>query len=85
MTKHRHLGMKCHAATDAGAGYVVAETYTAVNVSDVTEAAGLVREDDEVVYADARYRSIGKRPEVASDPISRRWSSGSPPCPQSCA
>jgi IS5 family transposase len=63
-----HHGMKCHAATDAGTGCVVAETYTAANVSDVAEAAGLVREDDEVVYADAGYRGIGKRPEVVSDP-----------------
>lgn len=64
----RHHGMKCHAATDAGTGCIVAETFTAANVSDVTEAHNLVREDDGAVYADAGYRGAGKRPEVASDP-----------------
>ena len=32
-----------------------------------TQAAALIREDDEVVYGDAGYLGIHKRPEVACD------------------
>ncbi len=34
---------------------------------DVTEAAKLIRPDDEVVYGDAGYLGIKKRPEIVED------------------
>ena len=41
-------------------------TVTAANVHDITQAAALIREDDEVVYGDSGYLGIQKRPEVAA-------------------
>jgi IS5 family transposase len=62
-----YFGMKAHAGVDAGTGYVHTVTVTAANVSDVAEAANLIREDDEVVYGDAGYLGIESRPEIAGD------------------
>ena len=62
-----YFGMKAHIGVDAGSGYVHSVTVTAANTSDVQEAVNLVRADDEVVYADAGYVGVGKRPEIAGD------------------
>jgi IS5 family transposase len=62
-----YFGMKAHIGVDAGTGYVHTVTATAANVHDLDEAAKLVRDDDEVVYADAGYQGIDKRPEVTGD------------------
>lgn len=62
-----YFGMKCHAGVDAGTGLVHSMEVTAANVNDVTVAAQLVREDDEVVYGDSGYLGIEKRPEVMGD------------------
>ena len=59
--------MKCHTGVDAGSGLVHTITVTAANEHDITQAAALIREDDEVVYGDAGYLGIHKRPEVACD------------------
>ena len=59
--------MKCHIGVDAGSGLVHTITVTAANEHDITQAAALIREDDEVVYGDAGYLGIHKRPEVACD------------------
>ena len=40
---------------------------TPANTHDITVAAELIREDDEVVYGDSGYLGIEKREEVASD------------------
>ena len=40
---------------------------TAANAHDLDEIATLVREDDEVVYADAGYQGVQNRPEVIGD------------------
>ncbi len=62
-----YFGMKAHIGVDAGTGYVHAVTATAANVHDLDQAASLVREDDEVAYADAGYQGVDKRPEIAGD------------------
>lgn len=62
-----YFGMKAHIGADAGTGYVHSVTCTAANVHDLDEAVNLVREDDEVVYADAGYQGAHKRPEIAED------------------
>lgn len=62
-----HFGMKVHAGVDAGTGYVHTITGTAANAADITEIHNLVREDDEVVYADAGYQGVQKRPEIKAD------------------
>jgi transposase, IS5 family len=63
-----HFGMKAHIGVDAGTGYVHSVAVTAANVSDIEKTPELVREDDEVVYADAGYQGIEKRPEIIADP-----------------
>ena len=62
-----HFGMKAHIGADAGTGYVHSVTVTAASVHDLDEVTDLVREDDEVVYTDAGYQGVEKRPEVAED------------------
>ena len=59
--------MKFHIGVDAGSGLVHTITVTAANAHDITQAAALIREDDEVVYGDSGYLGIQKRPEVTSD------------------
>ena len=61
------FGMKCHIGVDAGSGLVHTITVTAANAHDITQAAALIREDDEVVYGDSGYLGIQKRPEITSD------------------
>ena len=63
-----HFGMKCHTGVDAGSGFVHTVEATAANVHDVTVAAGLLREDDEVVYGDSAYLGIEKRDEIRNSP-----------------
>ena len=62
-----YFGMKAHIGVDAGTGYVHTVTATAANVHDLDEAANLVRDDDEVVYADAGYQGADRRPEFTGD------------------
>ena len=59
--------MKCHIGVDAGSGLVHTITVTAANVHDVTQAANLLREDDEVMYGDSGYLGIQKRPEITDN------------------
>jgi len=59
-----HFGMKCHTAVDAGSGFVHTVAATAANVHEITVAAKLLREDDEVVYGDSAYLGIEKREEI---------------------
>ena len=57
------FGMKCHIGVDAGSGLVHTITVTAANEHDITQAAALIREDDEVVYGDPAiwgFRSVPK-------------------------
>ena len=61
------FGMKCHIGVDAGSGLVHTITVTAANVHDVTQAANLLREDDEVMYGDSGYPGIQKRPEITEN------------------
>ncbi|GAC1668506.1 MAG: IS5 family transposase [Candidatus Dormibacteraceae bacterium] len=62
------FGMKAHTGVDAGTGYVHTVTITAANAGDITEAAKLMRPDDEVGYADSGYQGVAKRPEITGDP-----------------
>ena len=51
-----YFGMKAHIGVDAGSGYVHAVTVTGANATDLSQVPELVRDDDEVVYADAGYQ-----------------------------
>ena len=61
------FGMKAHTGVDAGTGYVHSVTVTAANVHDLDEVTKLVRDDNEVVYADAGYQGVHNRPDVTGD------------------
>ncbi|MEZ5086323.1 MAG: IS5 family transposase [Tessaracoccus sp.] len=63
-----YFGMKAHTGVDAGTGYVHTVTVTAANAGDITQAANLMRPDDEVGYADFGYQGVHKRPEITGDP-----------------
>ncbi len=63
-----HFGYKAHIGVDAGSGLVHSVETTAANVSDVSMAHALVREDDAFCYEDSGYTGVAKRPEVASGP-----------------
>jgi IS5 family transposase len=62
-----YFGMKAHTGVDVGTGLVHSVDVTAASVHALDEITGLVRDDDQVVYADAGYQGVGKRPEIAGD------------------
>jgi len=62
-----YFGMKAHIGVDAGTGYIHSVTATSANVHDLDQVANLVRNDDEVVYADAGYQGVEKRPDIVGD------------------
>ena len=56
--------MKIHAGVDKDSGLIHSLVTTAANVHDLTPAAELLHGDEEVVYGDAGYQGIAKRPEL---------------------
>ena len=61
-----YFGMKVHAGVDKDSGLIHSVVVTAANVHDLTPAADLLHGDEEVVYADAGYQGIAKRPELSN-------------------
>jgi IS5 family transposase len=59
-----YFGMKVHAGVDKDSGLIHSVVVTAANVHDLTPAADLLHGDEEVVYGDAGYQGIAKRPEM---------------------
>ena len=59
-----HFGMKAHIGVDADSGLVHTVIGTAANVNDVTQGHGLLHGDEAVVFADAGYQGVAKRPEA---------------------
>lgn len=62
-----YFGMKCHMGVDAGTGYIHSIEATPANIHDITQAAKLIRTDDEVVYGDSAYLGLDKRPEITKE------------------
>lgn len=58
-----YFGMKAHVGTDAETGLVHTVEGTAANVADVTVAHELLHGEEDVVFADAGYQGVAKRPE----------------------
>ncbi len=56
------FGMKAHIGVDAESGLVHTVIGTAANVSDVTQAAQLLRGQEQDAFGDAGYQGVGKRP-----------------------
>lgn len=63
MSNQWHFGMKAHIAVDADSGPVHTVIGTDANTHDVTQATGLLRGEETIVWADAGYRGIEKRAE----------------------
>ena len=57
--------MKVHIGVDKDSGLIHSVVTTAANVHDLTPASELLHGDEEVVYGDAGYQGITKRPEMA--------------------
>jgi IS5 family transposase len=62
--KQWHFGMKVHIGVDSGSGLIHSVETTAANVHDLTPADELLHGEETVVYADAGYQGIEKRPEM---------------------
>lgn len=58
-----HFGMKMHIGVDDELGLTHSLSTSAANVSDVTQAAGLLHGDELRVCGDSGYQGIDKRPE----------------------
>jgi len=65
-SNHWYYGMKVHIGVDKESGLIHSVVTTAANVDDLTPAAELLHGEEKVVYADAEYQGIAKRPEMAS-------------------
>jgi IS5 family transposase len=59
-----YFGMKVHTGVDKDSGLIHSVVVTAANVHDLTPAADLLHGDEQVVYGDAGYQGITKRPEM---------------------
>jgi IS5 family transposase len=60
-----YFGMKVHAGVDKDAGLINLVKVTPANAHDLNPAAELLHANEEVVYGDAGYQGIAKRPEMA--------------------
>ena len=67
-----YYGMKVHIGVDAESGLIHSVETTAANVHDLTPAAELLHGEESVVYADAGYQGIAKRPEMEGKKIQFR-------------
>jgi len=57
--------MKVYIGVDKDSGLIHSVVTTSANVHDLTQAGELLHGDEEVVYGDAGYQGIAKRPEMA--------------------
>lgn len=55
--KQYYFGLKLHIGTDVNSHVVHSATVTSANEADINELPNLLREDDQVVFADAGYTS----------------------------
>lgn len=67
-----YFGMKVHIGADAGSGYVHTITGTSANMHDVSEAANLIREDDEAVYGGSDYLGAVNQSAIKDDETKSR-------------
>ena len=67
-----YFGMKVHIGVDKDSGLIHSVETTAANVHDLTPVAELLHGEEVVVYADAGYQGIEKRPEMRGKAIGFR-------------
>lgn len=61
-----HFGMKAHIGVDASSGLVHEVTVTPANEADINQAQHLLHGQEKVVFGDAGYTGMDKRPEVTA-------------------
>lgn len=61
-----HFGLKAHLGVDAHSGLAHTVSVTAANVSDIAQTHALLHGEESVVFADAGYIGVEKRPEMVS-------------------
>ena len=64
-----YFGMKAHIGVDADSGLVHTVRGTAGHVHDINEGNSLLHGQEQVVFADAGYQGIEKRPDAKADVI----------------
>ena len=62
-----YFGMKAYIGVDADSGLVYSVRCTAGHVANVTEGNALLHGQETVVYADAGYQGVDKRPDAKPD------------------
>ena len=67
-----YYGMKVHIGVDKDSGLIHSVETTSAKVHDITRAAQLLHGEEEVVYGDAGYQGIEKRPEFSDKRITFR-------------
>ena len=65
--KQWYFGMKAHIGVDADSGLVHTVRTTSGNVHDIVEANSLLHGQEQMVFADAGYQGIEKRPDTKPD------------------
>jgi IS5 family transposase len=60
-----YFGMKVHAGVDKDSGLIHSVVVTAANVHDLNPAVELLHGDEVLLYGDAGYQGIAKRPEIS--------------------
>ncbi|MCD2451133.1 IS5 family transposase [Methylicorpusculum oleiharenae] len=65
-----YFGMKIHVGADVNSGAVHSVTVTAANTADIEELPKLLREDDQVIFADAGYTSDDYKKRLAASGLS---------------
>ena len=63
----RYFGMKAHIGVDAESGLVHTVRGTSGHVSDIAEANSLLHGEESIVFGDAGYQGIEKRPDAKAD------------------
>ena len=63
-----HFGERLHIGVDAGTGYIHSMEVTPANINEREVVPRLIRPDDDVMYGDAGYTGLAKRPEIQTDP-----------------
>ena len=62
-----YFGMKAHIGVDADSGLVHTVRSTAGHVHDISEGNSLLHGQEQMVFADAGYQGIGKRPDATAN------------------
>lgn len=69
-----YFGMKIHIGVDKDSGLIHSVETTPANVHDVTQTENLLHGEETVMYGDAGYQGVAKRPEMQGKEVEFRTS-----------